>query len=93
MNRVKKVLDKNFKRVIQTYSANWGGLNVWAVSTSDGILNAVEGCFIQQDDDNNFILLHRTEMNEETEITDVYVYNFYDNIGTLKELLTISKSI
>lgn len=80
---IEKFLDKHYKRVIQTSSANWSGNNVWSVK-GDGI---TEGIFIYQDDDDNFILLHRTEVNEETIITDLFTYTI--GSGAIKNLITI----
>ncbi len=77
-------MDKHYKRVVQRSSANWGGNNVWSVK-SDGI---TEGTFIYQDDDNNFILLNRTEENEETVVEDLFTYVI--GSGTIKNLI-ISK--
>jgi hypothetical protein len=82
--KVQKFLDKHYKRVVQRSSANWGGNNVWSVK-SDGI---TEGTFIYQDDDNNFILLNRTEENEETVVEDLFTYVI--GSGTIKNLI-ISK--
>jgi len=84
MNKAKQVclfLDRHFSRVTQYSSANWGGNNVWSVD-SDGI---TEGRFIFQDDENNFILLDRTEINEETEVVDLFVYRI--GSGEIKKLL------
>jgi hypothetical protein len=78
---VQKFLDKHYKRVVQRSSANWGGNNVWSVK-SDGV---TEGTFIYQDDDNNFILLNRTEVNEETIIEDLFTYVI--GSGTIKNLI------
>jgi hypothetical protein len=70
MQHVKKLLDTFFPRV-RTNSANWGGQIVWDLK-SDGI---TEGLFIYLDDDKNFILLYRTEVNEETYTEDLDIYN------------------
>ena len=78
---VQKFLDKHYKRVVQRSSANWGGNNVWSVN-SNGI---TEGTFIYQDDDNNFILLNRTEVNEETVFEDLFTYVI--GSGTIKNLI------
>lgn len=84
MNKAKQVglfLDRYFSRVTQYSSANWGGNNVWSVD-SNGI---TEGRFIFQDDENNFILMDRTEVNEETEVVDLFVYRI--GSGEIKNLL------
>ena len=78
---VQKFLDKHYKRIVQRSSANWGGNPVWSVK-SDG---DTEGTFIYQDDDNNFILLNRTEENEETVVEDLFVYVIRS--GTIKNLI------
>jgi hypothetical protein len=78
---VRKFLDKRYPRVTQYGSANWGGNNVWNVA-SDG---QTEGIFIFEDDEQNFILLDRTEANEETEIVDLFVYEI--GSGEIKNLL------
>jgi hypothetical protein len=78
MQHVKKLLDTFFPRV-RTNSANWGGQIVWDLK-SDGI---TEGLFIYLDDDKNFILLYRTEVNEETYTEDLDIYN--PNGGDLRE--------
>ncbi len=79
---VRRFLDKLYNRVKQYSSANWGGNNVWSVS-SDG---QTEGRFIFEDDENNFILLDRTEENEETEIIDLFVYRI--GSGEIKKLIS-----
>lgn len=82
--KAKKVglfLDRYFSRVTQYSSANWGGNNVWCVSGN----GQTEGRFIFQDDENNFILLDRTEVNEETEIVDLFKYEI--GSGQIKNLL------
>lgn len=78
---VRRFLDKRYRRVTQYSSANWGGNNVWNVD-SDG---QTEGRFIFEDDEQNFILLDRTEENEETEIVDLFVYRI--GSGEIKELI------
>jgi len=78
---VRRFLDKKYRRVTQYSSANWGGNNVWNVD-SDG---QTEGRFIFEDDEQNFILLDRTEENEETEITDLFIYRI--GSGEIKELI------
>jgi hypothetical protein len=78
---VANFLDRFFPRVVQYSSANWGGNVVWSVD-SDG---ATEGRFIFQDDENNFILLDRTEVNEETEIKDLFTYEI--GSGEISKLL------
>jgi hypothetical protein len=78
---VRRFLDKRYRRVTQYGSANWGGNNVWNVD-SDG---QTEGRFIFEDDEQNFILLDRTEENEETEIVDLFVYRI--GSGEIKELI------
>ena len=78
---VRRFLDNRYRRVNQYSSANWGGNNVWNVD-SDG---QTEGIFIFEDDDNNFILLDRTEANEETEIVDLFRYEI--GSGEIKNLL------
>ena len=80
-------LDKHYKRVIQHSSANWGGNNVWNVN-SDG---QTEGLFIFHDDNNNFILLKRTEENEETEIEDLFIYEI--GSGQIKNLINYERFI
>jgi hypothetical protein len=80
-NNVRRFLDKHYRRVIQHSSANWGGNNVWNVK-SDG---QTEGRFIFEDDNNNFILLDRTEENEETQITDLFIYQI--GSGKIKKLI------
>lgn len=79
---VRRFLDNRYNRVKQYSSANWGGNNVWDVY-SDG---QTEGRFIFEDDDNNFILLDRTEANEETEIFDLFVYQI--GSGQIKNLIS-----
>jgi hypothetical protein len=79
---VRRFLDKRYRRVTQYSSANWGGNNVWDVASSDG---QTEGRFIFEDDEQNFILLDRTEENEETEIVDLFVYRI--GSGDIKELI------
>ena len=79
---VRKFLDKRYRRVTQHSSANWGGNNVWNVD-SDG---QTEGRFIFEDDEQNFILLDRTEENEETQIEDLFVYVI--GSGEIKNLLS-----
>lgn len=78
---VRRFLDNRYRRVTQYGSANWGGNNVWNVA-SDG---QTEGRFIFEDDDNNFILLDRTEENEETQIEDLFIYTI--GSGEIKNLL------
>jgi hypothetical protein len=78
---VRRFLDKRYRRVTQYSSANWGGNNVWNVD-SDG---QTEGRFIFEDDEQNFILLDRTEENEETEIVDLFIYRI--GSGEIKELI------
>ena len=78
---VRKFLDKRYRRVTQYSSANWGGNNVWNVD-SDG---QTEGIFIFEDDEQNFILLDRTEENEETQIEDLFIYTI--GSGEIKNLL------
>lgn len=78
---VRKFLDKRYPRVIQYWSAPWGGNNVWNVD-SDGL---TEGRFIFEDDEQNFILLDRTEENEETQIEDLFIYTI--GSGEIKNLL------
>lgn len=78
---VRNFLDRKYRRVIQYSSANWGGNNVWSVD-SDG---QTEGRFIFEDDYNNFILLDRTEINEETEVTELFTYEI--GSGQIKNLL------
>jgi len=78
---VRKLLDKRYRRVTQYSSANWGGNNVWNVD-SDG---QTEGRFIFEDDEQNFILLDRTEENEETQIEDLFIYTI--GSGEIKNLL------
>lgn len=78
---VRRFLDNRFRRVKQHSSANWGGNNVWNIS-SDG---QTEGRFIFEDDEHNFILLDRTEANEETEIVDLFIYQI--GSGEIKNLL------
>lgn len=75
-------LDKRFKRVIQYSSANWGGNNVWSVD-SDG---QTEGIFIFQTDYNDFELLRRTEVNEETEVEVLFKYVI--GSGEIKKLIS-----
>jgi hypothetical protein len=79
---VRRFLDKRYRRVTQYASANWGGNNVWDVASSDG---QTEGRFIFEDDEQNFVLLDRTEENEETEIVDLFVYRI--GSGEIKELI------
>ena len=67
---VRNFLDRKYKRVTQYSSANWGGNNVWSVDSN----GETEGRFIFEDDEHNFILLDRTEINEETEIIDLFKY-------------------
>lgn len=81
VQNVRRFLDNRYRRVTQYGSANWGGNNVWNVS-SDG---QTEGRFIFEDDNNNFILLDRTEENEETQIEDLFVYVI--GSGEIKNLL------
>jgi len=78
---VRSFLDKKYTRVTQYSSANWGGNNVWSVD-SDGI---TEGRFIFEDDNYQFILLDRTEVNEETEVVDLFIYEI--GSGQIKNLL------
>lgn len=78
---VRNFLDRKYRRVVQYSSANWGGNNVWSVD-SDG---QTEGRFIFEDDYNNFILLDRTEINEETEVTELFTYEI--GSGQIKNLL------
>lgn len=78
---VRRFLDKRYRRVTQYSSANWGGNNVWNVA-GDG---QTEGRFIFEDDEQNFILLDRTEANEETEIVDLFTYEI--GSGEIKNLL------
>jgi hypothetical protein len=82
VENVRRFLDKRYRRVTQYGSANWGGNNVWDVASSDG---QTEGRFIFEDDNNNFILLDRTEENEETEIEDLFIYEI--GSGEIKNLL------
>jgi hypothetical protein len=78
---VANFLDRFFPRVTQYSSANWGGNNVWSVDSN----GETEGRFIFQDDENNFILLDRTEINEETEIKDLFKYEI--GSGEISKLL------
>lgn len=78
---VRRFLDKRYNRVKQYSSANWGGNNVWHVNSN----SQTEGRFIFEDDEHNFILLDRTEANEETEIVDLFVYEI--GSGQIKNLL------
>lgn len=81
-SNVARFLDKHYRRVKQYSSANWGGNIVWDVASTDGM---VEGRFIFQDDDNNFILLDRTEEDEETVIDELFTYVI--GSGDIKQLL------
>jgi hypothetical protein len=78
---VRNFLDRKYKRVVQYSSANWGGNNVWSVDSN----GETEGRFIFEDDEHNFILLDRTEINEETEIIDLFKYEI--GSGEIKNLL------
>lgn len=78
---VRRFLDKRYNRVKQYGSANWGGNNVWYVNGN----SQTEGRFIFEDDEHNFILLDRTEENEETQITDLFIYQI--GSGQIKNLL------
>lgn len=78
---VRRFLDKRYPRVTQYWSATWGGNNVWNVD-SDGLS---EGRFIFEDDEHNFILLDRTEENEETQIEDLFIYTI--GSGEIKNLI------
>jgi hypothetical protein len=78
---VRRFLDARYSRVTQYSSANWGGNNVWSVD-GDG---STEGRFIFECDEFNYILMDRTEVNEETEIVDLFVYEI--GSGEIKNLL------
>ena len=78
MQHVKKLLDTFFPRV-RTNSANWAGQIVWDLK-SNGI---DEGLFILLDDNNDFILLYRTENYGQTFIEDLDSYNIAG--GKLKD--------
>jgi hypothetical protein len=80
MQHVKKLLDTFFHRV-RTNSANWAGQIVWDLK-SNGI---DEGVFILLDDNNDFILLYRTETKDSTYIEDLDSYNV--DGGKLKDFL------
>jgi hypothetical protein len=80
MQHVKKLLDTFFPR-IRTNSANWSGQIVWDLK-SNGI---DEGVFILLDDNNEFILLYRTETKDSTYIEDLDSYNIAG--GKLKDFL------
>lgn len=83
---VGRVLSKHFYKM-RTRSADWGGQNVWDIK-SDGIS---EGIFIFEDDDSNFILLARSEENEETRTSDLFTYTV--GSGELGKLINIAKSL
>ena len=68
--KVAKLLDKKFSRAIGITGADWNSSYVWSVN-SDG---STEGRFIYMTDDNDFILLDRSEENEVTEINQLFVY-------------------
>ena len=70
MQHVKKLLDTFFPRV-RTNSANWAGQIIWDLK-SNGI---DEGVFILLDDNNEFILLYRTETKDSTYTEDLDSYN------------------
>ena len=78
MQHVKKLLDTFFPRV-RTNSANWAGQIIWDLK-SNGI---DEGLFILLDDNNEFILLYRTETKDSTYIEDLDSYNV--DSGKLKD--------
>jgi hypothetical protein len=81
-SNVRRYLDKHYRRVVQHSSANWGGNIVWDVASTDGM---VEGRFIFEDDDEQFILLDRTEKDEETIIDELFTYVI--GSGDIKHLL------
>ena len=68
--KVAKFLDKKFSRARGLTGADWGSCFVWSVK-SDGY---TEGRFIYMTDDNEFILLDRSEENGVTEIKQLFVY-------------------
>ena len=68
--KVVKFLDKRFSRARGVTGADWGSCYVWSVK-SDG---CTEGRFIYMTDDNDFILLDRSEENEETKTNQLFVY-------------------
>jgi hypothetical protein len=80
MQHVKKLLDTFFPRV-RTNSANWAGKIIWDLK-SNGI---DEGIFILLDDNNEFILLYRTETEDSTYIEEKESYNV--DGGKLKDFL------
>jgi hypothetical protein len=75
---VRRFLDNKYQRA-QCSSADWGGNNVWILP--------IDGKFIFEDDEHNFILLDRTfdEENEESLIVDLFVYRI--GSGEIKNLM------
>jgi hypothetical protein len=78
---VHRILDKYYERVIQHSSANWGGNNVWKVTTTSD----TDGIFVFETDEHDFSLIHRTEDNEETDVTLLEVYTI--GSGEIKSLI------
>jgi len=80
---VRRFLDSRYRRVSQYGSADWGGNNVWDVA-SDG---QIDGRFIFEDDNGDFILLDRSfdAENEESIFVDLFVYRI--GSGEIKNLM------
>lgn len=78
---VRRILDKHYERVIQHSSANWGGNNVWKVTTTSN----TDGIFVFETDYHEFELIHRTEENEETDVTFLTTYTI--GSGEIKSLI------
>jgi hypothetical protein len=81
INKVILFLDKRYSRARGLTGSDWCTPYVWNVK-SNGI---TEGIFIHLDDNQDFTLLQRSEVNEETEIKEIYTYTV--GSGTIKNLL------
>lgn len=84
---LERYLDKRFQKVKQTFSANWGGDNVWIIYSEDGITNSVDGIYIHKYDNQNYVLVHRYETEDETITNDIFYYTEYEN--SIRKLVSI----
>lgn len=84
---LERYLDIRFQKVKQTFSANWGGDNVWIIYSEDGITNSVDGIYIHKYDNQNYVLVHRYETEDETITNDIFYYTEYEN--SIRELVSI----
>lgn len=85
--RISQILNKHFEFLPQQRSADWGGIPVWNVY-SDKLTN---GFFITLNDNNDFELIKRKDIEDENEVVILFSYEI--SSGNLNKLITEAKKI